>query len=137
MEQGALWRQEAADLFPDLRAELGETDSDTVPIENIYFLFFELLPRCFEATGAGDEETLVKIYAFAEWCSQQEEKDLWNAAGVCFYEHLVDEPQTLVQIPQRLSPAIFAQVSGLLEWRLGKAAFAALQAEFARVNDTY
>ena len=56
MEQGALWRQKAADLFPDLRAELEETDPDDGQMENIYFFFFELLPRCFEATGAGDND---------------------------------------------------------------------------------
>ena len=134
VNENALWKQKAGDLFPNLRAALEETEPNDEQIENVYQLFFELLPMCYEATVTGDEETAAKIYAFAEWCHYQQQKDLWNAAGVCFYEHLIDEPETLAQIPKRLSPDVFVGVSGLLEWRLGEAAFADLQVEFARFH---
>ena len=118
------WQQKALELFPDLQSDIEEPDA------NIYTLFFELLPRCEAAHVAGDTSELQKIYGYAEWCSLQQEKDLWNAAGVAFYEHLVDEPLMKGQIPLWLSPEIFEQVSGLLEWRMGPAAFALLKSQY-------
>jgi hypothetical protein len=41
---------------------------------------------------------LEKIYGFADWCASQKEKELWNAAGVAFYEHLADSNRTLEAI---------------------------------------
>lgn len=118
------WQQKALELFPDLRPDIEEEGA------NIYTLFFELLPRCEAAHIAGDTPELQKIYGYAEWCFHQQEKDLWNAAGVAFYEHLVDEPLMKEQIPLWLSPEIFEQVSGLLEWRMGPAAFALLRSQY-------
>jgi len=99
-----LWQQKALELFPDLQPDIEEDDA------NIYTLFFEILPRCLVAHVNDDTEELRKIYGYADWCFHQEEKDLWNAAGVAFYEHLVDEPLTREQIPLRLTPEIFAGV---------------------------
>ena len=118
------WQQKALDLFPDLRSDIEEEGA------TICTLFFELLPRCEAAHVAGDTLELQKIYSYAEWCSLQPEKDLWNAAGVAFYEHLVDEPLMKEQIPLWLSPQIFEQVSDLLEWRMGPASFALLRSQF-------
>lgn len=124
------WQQKALELFPDLQSDIEEPDA------NIYTLFFELLPRCETAHVAGDTLELQKIYGYAEWCSFQQEKDLWNAAGVAFYEHLVDEPLMKEQIPLWLSPEIFEQVSGLLEWRMGPAAFALLKSRYMKHHPT-
>ncbi|MCA1595908.1 MAG: hypothetical protein LC772_05745 [Chloroflexi bacterium] len=118
------WQQKALDLFPDLRPDIEEDDA------SIYTLFFELLPRCEEAHGRGDIEELKKIYSYAAWCSQQEEKELWNAAGVAFYEHLVDHPLMREQIPLWLSVEIFGKVSGLFEWRLGPEEFTLLKTRY-------
>ncbi|MGI4789530.1 MAG: DUF7674 family protein [Janthinobacterium lividum] len=118
------WQQKALALFPDLQLDIEEDGA------NIYTLFFELLPRCETAHVEGDIEELKKIYDFAEWCSQQEEKDLWNAAGVAFYEHLVDDPLMLEQLPFWVSDKVFEQVSGLLEWRMGSEAFALLKTRY-------
>jgi len=120
----APWQQKALELFPDLQPDIEDVDA------NIYTLFFELLPRCLEAHEQGDTDELKKIYGYAEWCSHQKEKDLWNAAGVAFYEHLVDEPQTRDQVARWLSPEIFEQVSSLFEWRMGSEAFALLKAQY-------
>ena len=122
------WQQKALGLFPDLQPDIEEEGA------NIYTLFFELLPRCEAAHIAGDTLELQKIYSYAEWCLHQQEKDLWNAAGVAFYEHLVDEPLMREQIPLWLSPEIFEQVSGLLEWRMGPAAFALLKSRYMKYH---
>ncbi len=119
------WQEKALELFPDLRPDIEEEGA------SIYTLFFELLPRCEAAHVAGDTSELQKIYGYAEWCSHRQEKDLRNAAAVAFYEHLVDEPLMREQIPLWLSPEIFKQVSGLLEWRMGPAAFAVLKSRYA------
>jgi hypothetical protein len=82
----AAWRRRALELFPQLRRDLQSRDY------SVYSLFFELKPMLRTAHDSGDNELLRCIYGFAEWCSQQTAKELWNAAGVAFYEHLFDYP---------------------------------------------
>jgi hypothetical protein len=116
----AVWQQKAIELFPDPRSEIG------IPDATIYSLFRRLLTRCIAAHSAGNTPLLEKIYGFAEWCLAQHEEDVWNAAGVSFYEHLVDQPETIDQIPAWLSPDVFVTVSGLFEWRMEPHSFASL-----------
>ena len=106
------WRQRAIELFPDLREDF--EDSDTT----IYDVFCELLPRVREAHARDDNEELRRIYSYAEWCMHQDAHDIWNAAGVAFYEHLVDDPLTFAAIPSWVPPDVFMSVSGLFEARL-------------------
>jgi hypothetical protein len=122
------WRRLALDLFPYLREDLEEDDS------NIYTIFFEILSRCKEAHERGEEEELGRIYSYAEWCFNQEDKTLWNAAGVAFYEHLVDEAITRTAIPQRLKPDIFKGVSSLFEFRLSADEYNELKEVFYKAH---
>jgi hypothetical protein len=99
--------------FPDLRREAERPDF------TVYSAFFDLLPRVREAHQAGDAETLRRVYGFAEWCAEQKAKDLWNAAGVAFYEHLFDSHRSLwPEFVRWLSPRVVADCMGLWEWRL-------------------
>ncbi len=118
------WRQKAIGLCADLREEFED------PQMTIYQVFSELLPRVREAHSRGDNDELRRIYAYAEWCFDQKAKDLWNAAGVAFYEHLVDDPVTFAAIPHWLSPEVFAGVRTLFEARLEPA-------EYRQLCDAY
>lgn len=118
------WRRKALELFPDLRAEI------QAPELSIYQLFFELLPRCRDAHDRDDVAELERIYGFAEWCSKQKSKDLWNAAGVAFYEHLADSNRTLRAIPQWVSKAVFEDIAVLLEARVGTERVAELRKHY-------
>jgi hypothetical protein len=82
----AVWRRRALELFPQLRREL--TGRGYSP----YSLFADLRPLLLAAHDGGDNELLRRIYGFAEWCARQTAKELWNPAGVSFYEHLFDYP---------------------------------------------
>lgn len=109
----ANWRRKALDLFPDLRYDVQR------PEFSIYMVFFRLLPMSREAHKAGDDEMLQRIYGFAEWCFEQKAKDMWNAAGVAFYEHLFDDhPSLWPEVVQWLPPPVIEGVWGLWEWRL-------------------
>ena len=123
----ATWRRKALALFPDLRGEIQEHDS------TIYTVFFALLPRLREAHRAGDEAELDVIYGYAAWCARQKTGELWNAAGVAFYEHLPDARQTKAAMSQRIPPDVFADVAGLLEARMEADEFAALKKQFDRI----
>jgi hypothetical protein len=58
---------------------------------------------------------------FAEWCAEQKAKDLWNAAGVAFYEHLFDSHRSLwPEFVRWLSPRVVEDCMGLWEWRLSE-----------------
>lgn len=107
------WRRRAIDTFPNLRSDL-ENRRFT-----IYQLFFDLLPMAREAHRRRDEEVLRKVYGFAEWCMDQRAKDLWNAAGVAFYEHLLDEGGIRKDVLRWIPVRIREEVRGLWEWRLG------------------
>ncbi|WP_425571472.1 DUF7674 family protein [Paenibacillus vulneris] len=85
----------------------------------------------------GDEEQLKKIYEYAGWYSSQRAKHLWNAAGVSFYEHLVDDKLTCQAIPYWITPEIFSKVKSLFKWRMkDDKAYQELVEEFNRVNGT-
>ena len=105
----SVWRRKAIECLPKIQKELEQPDA------NIYTVFMELLPATIEAHRAGDSESLKKYYGFAEWCFEQKEKDLWNAAGVSFYEHLGDQDETLIAMPKWVKKEIYRDIRGLLE----------------------
>ncbi len=109
----ANWRRKALALFPQLRYEIQR------PRFSIYSLYFELLPLTRIAHEAEDEETLRRIYGFAEWCLHQKAKDMWNAAGVAFYEHVFDGKKSAwPEIVTWLSPKVVRECWVLWEARL-------------------
>jgi hypothetical protein len=118
------WRRKAIEFFPDLRSELED------PETTIYSVFFELLPRCREAHDRGDTAELERIYGFADWCASQKERELWNAVGVAFYEHLADSNRTFEAIPQWVRKPIFDDIAGLLEARVGPTRVAQIRRQY-------
>src|SRR5437764_15482473 len=110
----AAWRRRALGLFPELREQLQRRDF------SIYMLFFDLLPMAREAHDTNHAELLRRIYGFAEWCLEQKAKDLWNAAGVAFYEHLFDRWQYWGKVVPWLSPRVISECWSLWEARLSE-----------------
>ncbi|HEX5444517.1 MAG TPA: hypothetical protein VFW87_11830 [Pirellulales bacterium] len=109
----ATWRRKALALFPDLRRDLQRPDF------SVYMLFFELLPNVRQAHQEGDADALRRIHGFAAWCAEQNAKDLWNAAGVAFYEHLFDSHRSLWgEFVRWLPPRVLADCRALWEARL-------------------
>src|ERR1700752_3685877 len=106
------WRQKAIDCLPELRKEFEN------PTTSIYDVFIELLPATIEAHKNNDINRLRKFYDFAEWCFRQKEKDLWNSAGVSFYEHLGDHEETKNAMPQWVKKDIYNNIRCLLELRV-------------------
>src|SRR5262249_30412834 len=108
------------EMFPQIRPDSTRRD------EPAYWLFFELKPMLRDALDVGDEDLVRRIFGFAEWCSAQTAKPLWNAAGVAFYEHLFDYPAYSERMVPWLSPAVV-----YAHWRLWEAMVS--RAEWARV----
>jgi hypothetical protein len=123
------WRRKAIDAFPDLRRDFEQPDT------SIYDVFIELLARVRDAHARADEPELRNIYDFARWCLHQKADDLRNAAGVAFYEHLVDEPATLNEIPRWLQPDVFETCKNLFEARMEPDEFKELCERYSRRND--
>jgi hypothetical protein len=106
----AVWRRKALALLPEFRRELG------LRSYTLYQLFFDLVPAVQDAHRQGDDDLLRRAYGFAEWCLFQKSKDLWNPAGVAFYEDLFHCDRSLWErIIPWLSPEVIAQVRGLWE----------------------
>ncbi|MFC0517504.1 hypothetical protein ACFFGT_25050 [Mucilaginibacter angelicae] len=106
------WRKRAIECLPGLKKEFED------PQTSIYGVFIELLPSTVTAHRNNDTEQLKKNYDFAEWCFRQKATDLWNAAGVTFYEHLGDRDETLRTIHQWVKRDIYIEIRPLLEQRL-------------------
>lgn len=113
----SVWRQKAIDCLPESRKDFDR------PGSTIYDAFIELLPAVIIFHKGCDFDRLQKTYDFAEWCLGQKDKQLWNAAGVCFYEHLGDQAETREDLRRWVKPQTYNQIKGLLEWRLGKEEF--------------
>jgi hypothetical protein len=108
------WRQKAISCLPELRKDFEN------PETSIYGVFFEMLPALVEAHKQNDTDRLQNIYDYAEWCFKRKEKDLWNAAGIAFYEHLADYEETRYEIPKWVKYEIYKEIRGLLELRIAK-----------------
>lgn len=57
---------------------------------------------------------------------QAKSEDLWNAAGVSFYEHLGDKAETLEAIHLWVRRDIYTEIRPLLEQRLDEATLKAI-----------
>ena len=108
------WRKKAIECLPELRKEFEQ------PGTSIYDVFIELLPATVEVHKQKNEARLRKLYDFADWCFRQKEKELWNAAGVSFYEHLGDYKETLSAFPKWIKPDIYSDIRPLLQRRLAE-----------------
>jgi hypothetical protein len=108
----SVWRHKAIECFPEGRAEFQH------PQTSIYTVFSTLLSATVAAHKAGDYNRLKQYYAFAEWCSQQNAPELWNAAGVSFYEHLGDYSETLAAMPAWITRSRYQHIRGLLQLRI-------------------
>jgi hypothetical protein len=105
----SVWRRKAMECLPEKKTEFEH------PGTTIYGVFIELLPALVEAHKGDNTERLHKIYEFAEWCYKQKANDLWNAAGVSFYEHLYDCKETRDSFRKWIKRDIYKNVRGLLE----------------------
>jgi hypothetical protein len=104
----SVWRQKAITCAPELKTVF--QDPDLTP----YDVFMELFPLLEQAHINQDQTRLTAIYQFAAWCLQQKHKNLWNAAGVCFYEHLVDSELTFQYFTQWIKKDIYVAIRNLL-----------------------
>ena len=108
------WRELAVQLFPERKGVYED------PNERVWFVLFDLHDSVVAAHEANDIDMLRKIYTFAEWCHSQKESnpEIWEAAYMAFYEHLVEDRATYAAIPEWLPPAVFEDVLPEFEDRL-------------------
>ena len=107
----SVWRQKAIDIAPELKKEFQD------PGLSPYTVFMELLPLLQQAHMDQDRDRIQKIYDYAEWCLQQKEEKLWNAAGVSFYEHLGDTELVFAQFTHWIKKPVYLETRNLLNER--------------------
>ena len=107
----SVWRRKAIECAPELKTDFQATDLTP------YDVFMELLPVVQQAHINNDNNRLRNIYSFAEWCLKQKDKQLWNAAGVSFYEHLVDTDETFQQCTKWIKKETYIEIRVLLSHR--------------------
>jgi len=102
------WKTRLIETIPEERSEWESEDS-------IYLAFSTLYDTLRSAVARRDKDLIRRCFEFAEWCYAQEEKDLWNAAGVSFYEHLADDTSIAQIVHQYMDRDLFTDVRGLIE----------------------
>lgn len=102
------WRQKAIEVAPELKKDFHAPDLSP------YTIFRQLLSSLEQAHIEDDIIKIKNIYAYAEWCSQQKDQKLWNAAGVSFYEHLSDNELIFSQFTKWVKPSIYLDHRELL-----------------------
>jgi hypothetical protein len=120
------WMPMAKALIPSVYAECGIDQAGGSVME----LFFLLLPKVRDAIRGDDQDFQCRAFAFAEWCMWQNEKDLWNSAGVTFYAHLFDSARDTDTVCSWLSKKVFADIESLLDVRSPPDRVAAIRAAF-------
>jgi hypothetical protein len=120
------WRRKALTMLPELRREL------QAPRTTVMLTFFELRWLCRDAHRSRNLDLLERIYGFAAWCARHPAREVWNAAGVGFYEHLPDDPVTLADFTRWVPHDVFRDVETLLHNRLGAQGVAALRLQYQK-----
>jgi hypothetical protein len=137
--QQADWLVHALDTIPELLEQLADdcADADGIyasvveAVESPFEVWFELLPmtrdshRREAAPSSASEQAVAhallgRIYGYAAWSFARPEKELWNAVGVGFYEHLFDEVWMRPLVVPWLSRQVVADVYSLWEYRLDR-----------------
>ncbi|MEQ1932077.1 MAG: hypothetical protein ABL957_16310 [Parvularculaceae bacterium] len=118
------WRSLAKALLPSVLESFDRSDPNGGPMR----FFFEVLPEFQSALQSNDEPRLVAALEFARWSLAQPEKELWNAAGVAFWELLFDDWKQSARVAAWIPPDVICLVDGLWRFRLGEKRAAETQA---------
>lgn len=120
----AAWRRKLIELLPDEKERWEQEES-------IYGAFSELRNELEAAARRNDVQAMAGVFNFAEWCYWQQSKDLSNAAGVSFYEHLADDPEVAKIVGHYLDREIFEEIKGLIHAMRGPDAVDAVRQSYA------
>lgn len=118
------WRNKAKESLPGLRVDVQRA--------SLYQVFFDLRNAVCNAHKAKDEHQLKNIYGFAEWCYRH--TDMWNAAGVAFYEHLGDDDLVRREFPRYVPHSIYREIEPLLAVSLSSAQLYEIQKVYNRMR---
>jgi len=123
------WRRLAIELFPECEGKYLNTDS-------ILSVLSDLEDMVDAAHRQNNEDDLVRIYKFTEWCYSQKDNDpdIWEAASMTFYQHLLDSDLTLWAIPYWVKPDTFREMRGEYDTRMW---LERRDLEFSRLLDLY
>ncbi len=113
------WKALAKVLVPDAYATFVSDEAWAERFDGSVMPFFSLLlPMTTAAHRENDEQFLINAYTFAHWCAWQQERDLWNSAGVGFFKHLFDDLPPDEVVPW-IAADVFADIAPLLQVHLG------------------
>lgn len=118
------WRNKAKESLPGLRVNVQRA--------SLYQVFFDLRNALCKAHKAKDELLLKNIYGFAEWCYRH--SDMWNAAGVAFYEHLGDDDLVRREFPRYVPHSIYRKIEPRLAVSLSSAQLYEIQKVYSRMR---
>ena len=112
------WKAMAKLLLPEVYAALvADEQWNRGCSESEMQFFFLLLPLVRNAHRNNERDLLLRAHAFADWCTRQPEQEIWNPAGVAFYEHLFEDLPEATVAPW-ISRRIFADIKSLIDFRL-------------------
>jgi hypothetical protein len=123
------WQALAKALMPAVYGEFCAGNS--VGKGTLAQFFCVLLSATRKAHRTGDDEFLLSAYAFAHWCMAQPDRELWNAAGVAFFEYLFDDLDPATVVPW-LAPRTCTDILPLVGHRLGEQRVREIERAYAK-----
>lgn len=121
----ASWRRKALETFPERHDMLRRGDG----IHTVLTELFGDLRAAYRAVPP-QRDLIDRIYDFVEWCfSPKQNQALRNAAAVSFYEHVPDFAPTRGDLAARFTPAMWAELKGLLHQMLPPESYDAFERE--------
>ncbi|MER9002943.1 MULTISPECIES: hypothetical protein [unclassified Mesorhizobium] len=124
------WRELAKAMLP---VEFAEASYNSTQHCSIYDFFFALLPKTRLAHRDNDVDKLGRMHGFAQWAAVHPNKQIWNAAGVAFYEHLFDDDIDADAVMAWISPQVRQTVLGLWQYMLPAERFASVARSAERI----
>lgn len=108
------WRRWALELLPERSFLLTE------PETSVYEAFTLTLEAFEQAVVQQDERRIRACMEFGVWGLWQRAEHVWNAAGVCFWEHVFDVRGSIPLVAPLLPSSAVRDVWGLWEHRLSR-----------------
>jgi hypothetical protein len=112
-------------MFPERRDMLRRGDG----IHTVLAELFGDLRDAYRAVPP-QQQRIDRIYDFVEWCfGPKQNQTLRNAAAVSFYEHVPDFAPARGDLAARFTPAMWAELQGLLYQMLPPESYDAFERE--------
>jgi hypothetical protein len=123
------WRRVAVEKIPSLQKQIQSPE-----IDNPMMLWIDLQMALQDAYQSSPAKTSIinEIWNYAKWSEQSKNDDVKQALYCAFYEHVLDYPQIVRDLPNRLKLSEFDGLKHCLLYHSNEESFLKARALFKK-----